>query len=70
MAYSRKTKNPRGNELKAPLSELVVTGGRLIAARTDGGRALARPYRDLNALFVWAEPGVLVDKSPETVTAV
>src|SRR5689334_1141991 len=55
-------KSPERNELKAPLRELVVTGRRLMAARTDRGRTLARSHGDLDTLLVWTEPGVLVDK--------
>src|SRR5262249_11000874 len=63
-------KSPERNELKAPLSELVVTRGRLMAARTDGGRAPARPYRYFDTLVVQTEAGVLIDKSPEVVAAI
>ena len=35
-------KPPQGDELKAPLGELVVTGRRQMAARADCGRTLAR----------------------------
>jgi hypothetical protein len=63
-------KPPQGNELKAAFGELVVTRRTLMAPRTDCGRALAWPYRDLDTPFVWTEPGVLVDKSLEAVAAV
>jgi hypothetical protein len=43
---------PQKNELKAPFTELVVAGSRLMAAGTDGGGALARPDPDLNTPFL------------------
>ena len=62
--------SPQGNELEAPLGELVVAGRRLMAARADRGRTLARPHGDFDALVVGTETGVLVDKSPEAMAAV
>lgn len=70
MVYRRKTSPPQGNELKAPFSELVVTGRRQMAARADCDRTLARSHGDFDALLAGAEMGVLVDKTPETVAAV
>jgi len=59
MAYSRKTKSPPlGNELKAPLGELIVAGCGLMTPR------------DLNALVVGSESNLVVDESPEAVAAV
>ena len=63
-------KSPQGNELKAPFGELVVTGRRLMAARADCGRTLARSHGHFDALLVGTEVGVLVDKSSETMAAV
>jgi hypothetical protein len=63
-------KSPEGDELKASLGQLVVTGGRLMAARTDRGRAFARPHRYFDTLVIRTEPGALIDKSAETMAAV
>src|SRR5262249_54313817 len=63
-------KSPQGNELKAPFSELIVAGRRLMAARADRGRALARPHGDFDALVVRTEPGAMIDKSPKAMAAV
>src|SRR5215471_13107117 len=63
-------KAPERDELKAPLGELVVAWSRLMAARTDRRRSLAWPQRNLNTLFVGAEPGAMIDKPPEVVAAV
>jgi hypothetical protein len=41
-----------------------------MAAGTNRRRTFARPHGDLDTLFVWTEPGVLVDKSGEAVAAV
>src|SRR6516164_3000871 len=41
-----------------------------MTAGTNCSRAAAGPYGDLNGCCVAAEAGVLVDKSPEVVTAV
>jgi hypothetical protein len=45
-------KTTRGNELKAPFKELVVTGRRRMATQADGGRTLARSYGYFDALLV------------------
>ena len=63
-------KSPQGDELKAPFGELVVTGRRQMATRADCGRTLARSYGHFDALFVGAEVGVLVHKTPEAIAAV
>src|SRR5690349_1810743 len=63
-------KPPEGNELKALFPELVVTGRGPMAARTDGGGALAWPHCDLDALAVGTEASPMIDKSPEVMTAV
>src|SRR5947209_2314927 len=63
-------KSPERNEFKAPLAELIVTGCRLMASRTDRRRAFAWPHRHLDTLFVQTEAGLLIDKSPEAVAAV
>ena len=61
--------SPQRNELEAPLGELIVTGRRLMAPRTDGGGTLARPHGNLNALVVGSESSLMIDESPETVAA-
>ena len=63
-------KSPERDELEAPLGELIVAGRRLMAARTDRRRTLARPHGDLDALVVGTEAGVLINESPETMAAV
>jgi hypothetical protein len=62
--------SPKGDELEAPLGELIVAGRGLMAARALGGGTLARPHGDLNALVVGSESSVVVDESPEAVAAV
>jgi serine/threonine protein kinase len=54
----------------APFGELVVTGRRQMATGADCGRTLARSYSHFDALFVGAEVGVVVHKTPEAITAV
>src|SRR5437868_12459938 len=63
-------KPPQGNELKAPLGELIVTGLRQMAARADCGRTLAGSHDHFDTLLVSTEVGVLVDKTSETMAAV
>jgi len=63
-------KTPQGDELKAPLGELVVTGRGQMAARADSGGTLPRSHGHFDALLVGTEVGVLVDKAPETMAAV
>src|SRR5689334_22071513 len=55
-------KTPKWNELETALGELIISGGRLMAARTNRCRALARTHRDLNTLLIGAETGLLVNK--------
>src|SRR5882724_10112518 len=63
-------KAPKGNELKPPFGELRVARRRLMTARADRCGALARPHCDLDTLFVWTEPGIVVDKPAEAVAAI
>jgi hypothetical protein len=70
MVYKRRRETPQGNELKAPLGELVVTGRRQMAARADCGRTLVRSHGHFDTLLVGTEAGVLVDKTSETMAAV
>jgi len=63
-------KPSRGNELKAPSGELVVTGCRQMAARADCGRTLAGLHGRFDTLLVGAEVGALIDKTSETMAAV
>src|SRR5262245_2416987 len=72
-AHGIKQKNqkaPEGNELKTALGELIVSGGRLMAARTNRGRTVARTHRNLNTLVIGAETRLLVNESRKAVTAV
>ena len=62
--------SPEGNELKTPFGELIVTGRRSMAARTNGRRTLPRTHRDLDALMVGTEAGVVINESPEVAVAV
>src|SRR5205823_2537212 len=59
-----------GNELETALGELIVFEGRLMAARTNRRRTLARTHRNLNTLMIGAESGLLVNKPRKAVTAV
>src|SRR5438067_13023092 len=63
-------KAPKGNELETALGELIVSRGRLVAARTDRRRTFARTHRDLNTLMIGAETGLLVNKPRKAVAAV
>ena len=63
-------KAPKRNELETALGELIVSGGRLMAARTNRRRTFARTYRDLNTLVIGTETGLLVNESRKAVTAV
>ena len=63
-------KPPKGNELKAPFGELVVTGRRQMATRADCGRSLAGSHGHFDTLLVGTEVGVMVDKTSETMAAV
>src|SRR5436305_8572371 len=45
-------KAPKGNELETALRELIVSGGRLMAARTNRRRTLARAHHNLNTLIL------------------
>ena len=63
-------KSPERDELEAAFGELIVAGRRLMAARADGGRTLARPHGHFDALVVRTECGAMIDKSPEAVAAV
>src|SRR5690349_21106099 len=48
-------KAPKRNELETALGELIVSGGRLMAARTNRRRPFARTHRNLNTLMIGAE---------------
>jgi len=62
--------SPQGDELKAAFGELIVAGSRLMAARADRGRTLARPHGNFDALVVRTECGAMIDKSSEAMAAV
>src|ERR1700722_3379502 len=63
-------KAPKGNELETALGQLIVSGGRLMAARTNCRRTFARPHCNFNTLMIGAETGLLVNKPRKAVTAV
>src|ERR1700687_2321517 len=63
-------KSPERDELETPLGQSIISGRRLVAARTDCRGTLAWPHRDLDALFVGTEAGMLVNETPEVVAAV
>ena len=62
--------SPKGDELEAPLGELIVARRGLVAARADGGGTFARPHGDLNALVVGSESSLVVDEPPKAVAAI
>src|SRR5438270_12991352 len=53
-------KAPKRNELETALGELIVSGGPLMAARTNRRRTLAGTHRNLNPLVIRAENRPLV----------
>ena len=61
---------PERDKLGAPLGELVVTGRRLMTARTDRGRTFARADGNLDTLLVGTEAGTLVNESPKMMAIV
>ena len=63
-------KAPKRNELETPFGELIITGGGLMAARTDRPRTCARTHGNLNTLTIGTEAGLLVNESRKAVTAV
>jgi hypothetical protein len=63
-------KSPERNKLETPLGELIVSGGGLMAARTDGLGALARTHGDFNALVIGTEAGLLVNESWKAVAPI
>jgi hypothetical protein len=63
-------KAPKRNELETALGELIISDGRVMAARADCGRTLARSHGHFDTLLVGTEVGVLVDKTSETMAAV
>jgi hypothetical protein len=58
-------KSPERNEFKTALRQLIISGGGLMAARTNCRRTLSRTNIDLNAPVIRAEAGLLVNESPE-----
>jgi hypothetical protein len=63
-------KSPERNKLETPFGELIVAGGGLMAARTDGLGALARTHCDFNAFVIRTEAGLLVNESPKAVAPI
>ncbi len=63
-------KSPERNELETPLGELIVSGGGLMAARTNRLGTLARTHGDFNALVIGTEAGLLVNESRKAVAPI
>jgi hypothetical protein len=63
-------KAPKGDELEAPLGQMIVTRRRLVAPRTDCRRALSRTHVHFDGLLVGTEAGVLIDEAPMMVALV
>lgn len=63
-------KSPERDELEAALGKLIIAGRRLVAARADRSRTLARPDGDFDAFVVRTECGAVIEKSPEPVAGV
>src|SRR5574341_506769 len=63
-------KAPEGDELEAPLGEMIVTRRRLLASGAHRRRTLPRPHRDFDGLFVRAEAGVLINESSVVMAVV
>ena len=63
-------KSPERYELETPFGELIVSGGGLMAARTNRLGAFARTYGDLNALVIGTEAGLPVNESRKTVAPI
>src|SRR3954454_18430603 len=61
-------KAPERNELEASFGQLIVSGGGLMAARTNRLGTLAWPHGDFNALVIGAEASLLINESPKAVT--
>jgi len=63
-------KSPERNKLETPLDELIVSGGGLVAARTNRFGTLARTHGDFNALVIGTEVGLLVNESRKAVAPI
>ncbi len=63
-------KAPKRNELEAPLGQLIVARGRLVAPRADRRRAGPRPHVHVNVFVVGAEAGVVVDEAPMVMAVI
>ena len=62
--------SPERNKLEAPLGELIISGGGLVAARTNRFGALARTYGDFNAPVIQTEASLLVNESRKAMTPI
>jgi hypothetical protein len=60
---------PERDELKTPLGELIETWRREVATRAQRGRTFARSQDHFDTFLVVTEPGVLIDKTSETMAA-
>jgi hypothetical protein len=63
-------KTPERNELKTALGELIVSGGRPMAARTNRRRTLARTHRNLNTPVIQTETSLMINESRKMVTTI
>jgi hypothetical protein len=61
---------PKRNELETALGELIVSGGRLMAARTNRRRTFARTHGDFDALVIGTETGLLINESRKVAATV
>jgi hypothetical protein len=55
---------------KSRRAQRALTARRVMAARADRGRGLARPNGNLDAVAVGSETGVVIDKFLEAMAAV
>jgi hypothetical protein len=71
--HRRKRKSQKAlkrNELETAPGELIVSGGRLMAARTNRRRTFARTHGDFDALVIGTETGLLLNESRKVVATV
>jgi hypothetical protein len=61
---------PDRNELETPLGELIVSGGGLMAARTNCLGARAWAQGDFNAPAIGTEASPLINESGKTLTLI
>ena len=61
---------PERDEFETPLGELIVTGGRLVATGTNGGRTFAWANSDFNASVIGTEAGLLINEAWEMMAVI